>query len=131
MGEQSMRPTELVQFKILNRIAGYRLIVNSVTKCWTKSNCNINNYQTVKFGGEITGLHVVSAMIFHQLNFNANNHNVLHKCDIPACCNPSHIYLGSSQDNSNDMKHRRKNYVIQGCLIKREESPDVTLRFLN
>jgi predicted XRE-type DNA-binding protein len=27
---------------------------------------------------------------------------VLHKCNIPLCCNPSHLYLGTAQNNAND-----------------------------
>jgi len=28
---------------------------------------------------------------------------VLHRCDVRACCNPSHLFLGSSTDNVRDM----------------------------
>ena len=31
---------------------------------------------------------------------------VLHKCDVPACVRPSHLYLGNVRDNAKDMVAR-------------------------
>lgn len=31
---------------------------------------------------------------------------VLHSCDVPLCCNPDHLHLGTARDNMNEMKKR-------------------------
>lgn len=32
--------------------------------------------------------------------------SVLHYCDTPACCNPTHLFLGTTQDNVIDCKNK-------------------------
>lgn len=47
---------------------------------------------------------------------------VLHRCDNPPCCNPTHLYLGSPKDNVHDMvaRGRRSQGLGRGCSISDE-----------
>jgi hypothetical protein len=35
---------------------------------------------------------------------------VLHHCDTPACCNPSHLFVGSKADNTRDMASKGRGW---------------------
>ena len=52
----------------------------------------------------------------HRLMWEAHNAEpipegkvVRHTCDVPSCCNPSHLILGSQQENVDDMYERGRN----------------------
>jgi hypothetical protein len=36
---------------------------------------------------------------------------VCHRCDNTICVNPNHLYCGTSQDNMNDMKNRKRSLI--------------------
>lgn len=39
---------------------------------------------------------------------------VLHSCDNPPCCNPAHLFLGTQQDNVDDMCSKRRHWAHKG-----------------
>lgn len=39
---------------------------------------------------------------------------ILHKCDVPACLRPDHLFIGSKADNNRDMTEKGRRVVIRG-----------------
>jgi len=70
----------------------------------------------------VNGINEVAARViyFHHNPFANRNLFVCHTCDNPACVNPSHLFLGTSTDNSEDMVNKGRNFVPG---LKGEQSP--------
>lgn len=69
--------------------------------CWLwTAYRNAQGYGTVRMGPM-----VLSHRVAYELTFGAIPAGllVLHRCDVPACCNPAHLFLGTNQDNTDDM----------------------------
>jgi hypothetical protein len=37
---------------------------------------------------------------------------ICHSCDTPLCCNPKHLFLGTNQDNLDDMRNKGRGYLF-------------------
>lgn len=90
--------------------------VNKTDTCWLWTGSMTKGYGKMGVDG-----HTVSASkIAYELFVGPvpNESDVLHECDVPACVNPEHLFLGTQQDNSDDMirKGRDKRGIHPGKL---------------
>jgi len=102
-----MHNSKSIKDRFLSKVS----ISEDRNKCWIwVANCNIWGYG--KFNGN--GAHRFSYELFNgpipQGLF------VLHKppCFNRKCVNPDHLYLGTQQDNMNDMKEQERQRYLEG-----------------
>ena len=76
--------------------------------CWEWSGYkHKNGYGRVSFKGNSHWAHQVSYIISYGPILPSLC--VLHHCDIPACVNPEHLYMGTYQDNARNRSIKRSN----------------------
>lgn len=96
--------------------------------CWLWNLSTINSgYGKVmtKIAGKRRTLlaHRVSLHLFRGFDLDSKLY-VCHKCDVPRCVNPDHLFIGLQQDNMNDMKKKCRQKSIS---LKGEKNPSSKL----
>ena len=80
---------------------------NGSTGCWIwTGNCPDGRYGKVKIDGKSVNVHIVAFRLTHGPI--QKGQHVLHKCDTASCGNPAHLFVGTPQDNRNDMIQKRR-----------------------
>ena len=101
----------MVEFGLITNRYGERLVDRfwkSVDKkgedeCWIWKSSLINGrYGSFRFITINTSAHRIAYELTHGRIIEKDTY-VLHKCDNRLCCNPKHLFLGTQQDNMNDM----------------------------
>ena len=78
-----------------------RVSINPKTNCWEyQGTLNPKGYGTVILGNVRQMTHrVVYQYLYRKVN---SPYMLCHICNNPKCCNPSHLYEGTSRDNERD-----------------------------
>ena len=82
-------------------------IVRPKSRCWIWTGASIGGYGRATVGRRSRWVHHVSYEKY--VGPIAAGLLVLHRCDVPLCCNPDHLFLGTQKENIADciLKGRR------------------------
>jgi hypothetical protein len=98
----------------LKRYIDERVVRIPFSGCWLWTGCVDNN------GYPLTGKVHAPERKIHRLAWHCyrglipSGIHVLHKCDVPLCVNPDHLFLGTQVDNMKDRKRKGRNALFSG-----------------
>ncbi len=87
----------------------YKVKKDPITGCWNYYPSGSNKPKTggVNFKGRQIGVHVFM-WEYQNKKQRPDDMYICHTCDNPPCCNPEHLWLGTPQDNSDDMMVKKR-----------------------
>lgn len=103
------RPEELINFLLEHRhITNPHKVLK--TPCWEFTKGRVRDgYGEQQVDKRKRSVHRISKALFDGFDINSQLH-ILHKCDNPSCFNPTHLYIGTHQDNMRDRANRGRGY---------------------
>lgn len=97
------------------------LFANTVTTesdCWEwQGRTDKDGYGRTHFGGKDRGVHRLVAMFIFDFDIESEL-LVCHHCDNPPCLNPDHIFVGTNQDNMDDMVRKGRSKISEATKLK-------------
>lgn len=90
-----------------------RVVSGNARGCWIwGGHVSGIGYGAARMNGKICSAHRLSWEAFNGPIPDGNL--VLHKCDVPNCVNPEHLFLGTQADNVRDMVEKGRRVVRRG-----------------
>jgi hypothetical protein len=80
--------------------------INPDTNCWEWTASLQGGYGRIRVGARL--------LMAHRYSYQLSNGEippgmlVCHKCDNPKCINPSHLFLGTAEDNAHDKVNKKR-----------------------
>lgn len=113
-----MSSTAIEVTEELNRKFDERYVIVSESGCWIWTGA-LSNHPTHQYGNlpvrksKNYKAHRYAAVRFLSCKLSPRDF-VCHTCDVPACVNPEHLYVGSAETNANDRERRKRNTYAKG-----------------
>ena len=86
-----------------------KIAVRPKTRCWIWTLCTTQRgYGRLSYRGKHRYIHHVSYEEF--VGPILEGKQVCHRCDVPSCCNPDHLYLGSQTENLIDCVRKGRHH---------------------
>lgn len=105
-----------------------KIEIDPETECWNwTGGVHRTGYGMMWLKGKYVKPHRFGYIIGHQTNIH-DLYIVCHKCDNRRCCNPSHLFLGSHNDNNQDMMNKGRHRSLKGEDHKGSLLTDVDVR---
>ena len=95
---------DLLMHDEITALQGFLLkrVIRSESGCWEwQGVVHHSGYGCFKEQGKFAYTHIASYRAFHG---ETGGLFVCHECDNPLCCYPGHLFLGTHQENMDDMK---------------------------
>ena len=83
-------------------------------KCWLWTGAIGHHYGQIQNNGTLCPAHRVSWIL--KYGEIPKGLQVLHRCDVPLCVRPSHLFLGTQSDNIRDAMKKGRYKVMVGSL---------------
>ena len=107
--------------------------VQYTKKCWEWQGATFRkgygNFHVPGLGN--IGAHIVVWLVTHPAESLEPTDCVLHACDNPPCCRPSHVFKGTKKDNTQDAIRKGRFvsnlHLARGKELKGEDSPKAKL----
>lgn len=104
-----------INSKFNSEIIKNRILENSIpiteSGCWIWLNgVDKDGYGVISINNKTVRSHRVSYQIFNKKI--PKGLLVCHKCDIPSCVNPKHLFIGTIKDNSHDSLEKGRHWQV-------------------
>lgn len=91
--------------KVQGTIKKYVVIDEKGCWLWQRAK-HRQGYGNIAYRNKCELVHRISWIVFN--GDIPNDSKVCHKCDVPSCCNPLHLFLGSQKDNMADASNKKR-----------------------